>query len=197
MILNYKKLTFLIFFLFMGVNSLLAHVLAEAKNTPAVLNCPPLEEPLDAVEFYMEGETRGLRLSGENMEIVSACIETDTFEGWDYMKIIDKDYSFDLCPEKEKSKVKIKKNEHCVLIKYSEIGELDASQKLIKHAKPIEKTLELRLKKLKDDKWEIKGLLGVPPMLHKSGLVTFLRQRANEDLENEWMSNVANKIEVW
>jgi len=175
--------------------SLRVIILAFVLILPAYSNekvvCPELKTAEEALGFFLEADKVGARLTSGTALNLKQCITFNDENAWDEFQVISS-YELKDCKEGKS------KNIHCFEVKYAVQGKLAVSLPFEKNKELAFVTHKLELTKL-NDKWSIKGLDGILPMLSRDGAVLYLnsfQDKKNSKSHNEWMKTAALSIET-
>lgn len=161
-----------------------------ANPATSKLTCPAMKTAEEAVEFFVQADMVGARLTADTVAKLKKCVSFDDENAWDVFQVVS---SYEL---KECSGIKTK-DTSCVEIKYGTYGNLYSSQPFNKNKELQFVTQKLYLTKT-GEAWSIKGLREVPPMLNKEGAVSYLQMnedKQNTKEKNEWLRSAALDIE--
>ncbi len=152
--------------------------------------CPNLKTAEEVVEFFIQADSVGARLTSNTKAKLKSCISFDDVNAWDAFQVISS-YEINECPEKKKQDKK------CFEIKYGQYGKLFSSKPFSKN-KEVEFVVQ-RVEVVKNGSaWSLNGTGDIFPMLSKNGAVDYLQEfqgKENTKEQNNWLKAAALDIE--
>lgn len=178
--------------LYIGIAILTAGSSAKlfASQKAEINKCPELKTEEEAVEFFVQADMVGARLTSDTVAKLKSCISFDDVSAWDVFQVVSS-YEISECAGKKTL------NKKCFEIKYGTYGKLFSAQPFSKN-KEIE-FITQRVEVVKNgNSWTLNGTQELLPLLSKNGAVDYLQThqgKENAKEHNNWLKSAALDIE--